>query len=301
MYQYIWIPLILFYGICKSFREAMKKKALQSCSVMEVLFFYTFFAFVLTIPFAIGQGIFEVSFAYHMAILLKAFMIFVAWILAMSAMKRLPLSVYCVVDMSRSLFSVILGIVVLGESLGLLQGIGMLLVLVGVAIVNLKKDSTPGANTTYKVIPLVLISCIFNALSAIIDKYTLSSAPDRWIFGNEILNDGQMQFWYMLYLCSFYGLYILVRYIAKKEKINAKRALKCPWIYALSILFMLADKAMFIANSNPNSKVITLTVLQQVSVLVTILLGKILYKEKNILYRSFCAILIIAGIIISVI
>ena len=86
-----------------------------------------------------------------------------------------------------------------------------------------------------------------------------------------------------------------------KEKINAKRALKCPWIYALSILFMLADKAMFIANSNPNSKVITLTVLQQVSVLVTILLGKILYKEKNILYRSFCAILIIAGIIISVI
>ena len=110
-----------------------------------------------------------------------------------------------------------------------------------------------------------------------------------------------MQFWYMLYLTSLYGLYILARFIFKKEKINAKRALTCPYIYVLSILFMLADKAMFIANSNPNSKVITLTVLQQVSVLVTILLGKILYKEKNILYRSFCAILIIAGIIISVI
>lgn len=301
MYQYIWIPLILFYGICKSFREALKKKALQSCSVLEVLFFYTFFAFLLTIPFAIGQGIFEISYKYHLAILLKAFMIFVAWIFAMSAMKKLPLSIYCVLDMSRTLFSVLLGVVLLGESLGLLQGIGMTLVLAGVTIVNLKKDKQTGEHTSYKVIPLVILGAIFNALSAVIDKYTLSSDPNRWLFGSELLNDAQMQFWYMLYLSSFYGLYILARYIVKKEKINAKRALKCPWIYILSILFMLADKAMFIANSNPNSKVITMTVLQQVSVLVTILLGKILYKEKNILYRMCCAGLIIVGIIISVI
>ncbi len=301
MYQYIWIPLILSYGICKSFREALKKKALQSCSVLEVLFFYTFFAFLLTIPFAIGQGIFKVSLEYHMAILLKSFMIFVAWICAMSAMKRLPLSIYCVLDMSRTLFSVLLSIIVLGEALGLLQGIGMVLVFAGVMIVNLKKDSTVGKNTSYKVIPLVILSCLLNAFSAIIDKYTLSNDPNRWLFGSELLNDGQMQFWYMLYLTSFYGLYILARYFIKKEKINAKRALKCPWIYILSVLFMLADKAMFIANSNPNSKVITMTILQQVSVLVTILLGKILYKEKNILFRMCCAVLIITGIIISVI
>lgn len=301
MYQYIWIPLILVYGICKSFREALKKKALQSCSVLEVLFFYTFFAFLLTIPFSIGQGIFEISYRYHLVILLKSFMIFVAWICAMSAMKRLPLSIYCVLDMSRTLFSVLLSIVLLGETLGLLQGIGMTLVLAGVTIVNLKKDKQTGEHTSYKVIPLVIISALFNAFSATIDKYTLSSDPNRWFFGSELLNVAQMQFWYMLYLTSFYGLYILARYLVKKEKINAKKALKCPWIYVLSILFMLADKAMFIANSNPYSKVITMTTLQQISVLVTIVLGKILYKEKNILYRMCCAILIITGIIISVI
>ena len=301
MSQYIWIALILVYGICKSFREALKKKALQSCSVIEVLFLYTFFAFLLTIPFSIGQGIFDVSLEYHMAILLKAFMIFVAWICAMSAIKKLPLSIYCVLDMSRTLFSVLLGIILLGESLGLLHGIGMALVLVGVAIVNLKKDNTVKENTTYKAIPLLLISCLLNAFSAIIDKFTLTPTPDRWLFGSDTLTDAQMQFWYMLYLSSFYGIYILIRHFISKERVDLKRGLKCPWIYILSILFMVADKAMFIANSNPNSKVVTMTVIQQVSVLVTIFLGKILYKEKNILYRMCCAILIVAGIIISVI
>ena len=47
----------------------------------------------------------------------------------------------------------------------------------------------------------------------------------------------------MLYLSSLYGLYILFRFIFKKEKINAKRCLTCPYIYILSLLFMLADRA----------------------------------------------------------
>ncbi|MBQ3018564.1 MAG: DMT family transporter [Clostridia bacterium] len=299
--KYIWIPLILFYGTCKGVREALKKKAMEKCSVMEVLFFYTFFAFLLTIPFAIGQDIFGISIKYHLVIFLKAFMIFIGWICAMNAMKRLPLSIYCVLDMSRMLFSIVLSIILLGETLGLFQGIGMVFVLVGVTIVNLKKDKKSGQTTTYKAIPLVVISCLLNAFSAIIDKYTLSTETGKWFFGDELLNDAQMQFWYMLYLSSLYGLFILARFLIKKEKINVKRCLKCPWIYMLSILFMLADKAMFIANSNPNSKVVTLTVLQQVSVIVSILLGKILYKEKHILYRICCAILIVVGIVFSVI
>ena len=69
----------------------------------------------------------------------------------------------------------------------------------------------------------------------------------------------------------------------------------------LSILFMLADKAMFIANSSEYSTVGAMTVLQQISVVVTIILGRIIYKEKNIIYRLLCSGLIITGIIISVI
>ena len=299
--EHLWIYLILFYGICKSVREVLKKKSMEKCSVIEVLFFYTLFAFFLTIPFSIGQGIFEVNFKYHLFIIVKSVIIFIAWLCAMTAIKKLPISLYSVLDMGRMLFAIVLGMIFLGETIGLWQGIGMVLVLIGVTAVNFKKDKKSGEKTTYKAIPLIIISCIFNGLSWVIDKFTLSDSFDKSFFGGELLNDAQMQFWYMLYLTSLYGLYILFRFIFKKEKINAKKALTCPYIYILSILFMLADKALFIANSSPNSQVITMTLIQQISVIATILLGRILYKEKHVVYRILCALLIICGIVLSVI
>ena len=293
--QHAWIFLILLYGIFKGLREALKKKAMETNSVLEVLFFYTFFAFLMTIPFS--KDIFSISIKYHIAIFLKAFAIFIAWICALNSIKRLPLSVYSVMDMGRMVFSIVFGIIFLNESLGYLQIIGMVLIIIGITMVNLKTKNHTGENTTLKVIPLVLISCILNALSGTLDKFLLSPNPDRWLFGGEILTASQMQFWYMLYLTSLYGIYILI----KREKIDVKKCIKCPWIYILSLLFIVADRALFVANADPNSKVVIMTLLKQFSVLVTIFLGRIIYKEKNILYRTLCALLIITGIIISVI
>lgn len=293
--QYAWILLILLYGIFKGLREALKKKAMETNSVLEVLFFYTFFAFLMTIPFS--KDIFLVSIKYHIAILIKSFAIFIAWLCALNSIKRLPLSVYSIMDMGRMVFSILFGIIFLSEGLGYLQIVGMILVIVGITLVNLKSKKHNGEETTIRVIPLVLVSCILNALSGTLDKFLLSSSPDRWLFGSEILTASQMQFWYMLYLTSLYGLYILI----KREKINVKKCIKCPWIYILSLLFIIADRALFIANADPNSKVVIMTLLKQSSVLVTIFLGRIIYKEKNILYRTLCALLIIVGILISII
>ena len=293
--QHLWIFLILLYGIFKGLREALKKKAMETNSVLEVLFFYTFFAFLLTIPFS--RDILSVSLEYHIAILLKAFVIFIAWLCALNSIKRLPLSVYSVMDMGRMVFSIICGVIFLNETIGYLQIIGIILVIAGITMVNLKKKGNIGAQTTYKVVPLILVSCILNALSGTMDKFLLSTSPDRWLYGDDILTASQMQFWYMLYLTLFYFLYIII----KKEKINVKKCLRCPWIYILSVLFIIADRAMFIANTDENSTIVVMTLIKQSSVLVSILLGRIIYKEKNILYRILCALLIISGIVISVI
>lgn len=293
--QHAWIFLILLYGIFKGLREALKKKAMETNSVLEVLFFYTFFAFLLTIPFS--NDIFSVSIKYHIAILIKSFVIFVAWLCALNSIKRLPLSVYSVMDMGRMVFSILFGVILLNESISYLQIIGIILVITGITLVNIKKKKSTGENTTFKVVPLMLISCILNALSGTLDKFLLSTSPDRWLYGDDVLTASQMQFWYMLYLTLFYLIYILV----KQEKIEVKKTLKCPWIYILSVLFIIADRALFIANSDPDSTIVVMTLIKQSSVLVSILLGRLIYKEKNILYRTLCALLIITGIVISVI
>ena len=292
--SYLWVGLILVYGIFKGLREALKKKAMGTNSVIEVLVFYTLFAFLMIIPFS--HNVFAISYRYHIAILIKSSIIFVAWLCALNSIKRLPLSVYSVMDMARVIFSILLGVLLLGESVGILQGIGMVLVIAGITLVNLKSKQTPTERPNKLVIVLVLISCLLNSVSGIMDKWLLSTQGGRWFLGDEIITSSQLQFWYMLYLTLFYVAYALI----KREKINVKKCITCPWIWMLSLLFVVADRALFVANASPDSTVVVMTLIKQSSVLVTIAMGKIMYKEQHILYRILCAVLIIAGIVLSV-
>ncbi len=291
----LWIFLILLYGIFKGLREALKKKNTETNSVIEVLFFYTLFGFIMTIP--LSRDIFSLSLRMHLVIIFKSFIIFVAWLCALNSIKRLPLSIYSVMDMLRAVFSILLGVIFLNETVSINQGIGIILVLVGITLVNFTSKKGSGERPSIKLLCLMLTSCILNSVSGLTDKWLLSTEfTDKFLIGNEVVESSQMQVWYMLYMVAFYGLYILI----KREKIHFKKCVKDPYIWLMSLLFIIADRALFIANEDPNSTVVVMTVIKQSSVLVTVLLSKFLFKEKSIGKRLLCAMLVIIGIVISV-
>ena len=128
-------------------------------------------------------------------------------------------------------------------------------------------------------------SCMMNALSGLLDKILMKD-----------INDSQLQFWYMLFLMAFYGIYLLVT----RTPLRAS-AWKNGWIWLLSILFIIADRALFMANGMEESKITVMTLIKQSGCIVTILSGKYIFGEKNISYKLFCAAVIIAGIVIAVI
>lgn len=284
--------LVLFYGLAKGGREICKKKALTKNSVIEVLFFYTLVSFIFVTPEVVHAGGLKVS--QYLLIALKSFVIFAAWICSFNAIKKLPVSVMGILDLSRVIFATLMGVAFLGEVMGTLQIWGLAFVASGLLMLPLPnalmhKKNMP-ANEKESVKPgyvvLALISCILNAVSGTMDKYLMSTD----------MTSGQLQFWYMLFLVAYYGIYILI----KRIHINWKSLLKNYWIWILSILFVLADRALFIANGYPDSKVTVMTLIKQSGCLVTILGGKFIFKEKNILYKLICAAVIIAGIVIAV-
>ena len=293
----VWILLVLLYGVFKGIREIAKKKAMEQNSVMEVLFFYSLIAFLMVIPTA-GDAL-ELIPGYYGLIFLKSFVIFVAWILGFTAIKKMPISTYGVLDLSGVLFSTFLGVTVLHEVLSLTQIIGI--ILVGGGLLLLKYQPKKGANEDterqqkedmerqQKVSILVVIAafgcCFLNALSGLMDK----------LFMKDVTSS-QLQFWYMFYLVLLYLGFILIRKIPLHLS-----ALKNKWIWTLSILFVIADKALFVANSYPESRVSVMTLLKQVGCIVTILAGRFLFKEKNTGHKFFCAVVIIAGIAIGTI
>ena len=50
----------------------------------------------------------------------------------------------------------------------------------------------------------------------------------------------------------------------------------------MAITLIIGDKVLFIANAIPESQVSVMTVIKQFATIETILLGKLLYQEKNI-------------------
>lgn len=277
-----WVLQTLLYGLLKGARDVVKKESLKKSTVVEVLFFYTLFAFLLCIP--ASTDIASVDAKYMPYIFIKSFVIFIAWILSFKAIKSLPLSIYGILDLSRVLFATLLGIVVLKEVVTVNQVIGLILVTLGLIFLKQRKNEEKEDVRPFVVI-LALLSCVLNAVSGFLDKVL-----------TQFITPSQLQFYYMLFLTLMYLVYLLI----DRSEVNVKSSVKNYWIWVLAILFVIADKSLFIANANPASKITIMTLIKQSGCVVTILAGKFIYKEKNMLHKFICAAVIIAGIVIAV-
>lgn len=285
----MWIWLVLLYGVLKGVREIVKKKALQQNSTIEVLFMYTFLSFAMVLPTAKQAMGVEQRLYFYIA--MKSFVIFLAWMCSFRAIKRMPISLYGVLDLSRVLFATLLGVIVLQEALGFPQIIGLLLVSVGLLFLKYKPKSlreagkVAGETVEAKFVVMAFLSCLLNALSGLLDKLLMRD-----------ITSSQLQFWYLLFLTLFYLAFILI----SRTPVNWKRAVCNKWVWLLSLLIVIADRALFVANGMEGSKVTVMTLLKQAGCVVTILAGRFLFREKNTGHKLVCAAIIIAGIVIGV-
>lgn len=285
----MWIWLVLLYGVLKGVREIVKKKALEQNSTIEVLFVYTFLSFAMVLPTAKQAMGVEPRFYFYIAV--KSFVIFLAWMCSFRAIKRMPISLYGVLDLSRVLFATLLGVIVLQETLGFPQLVGLLFVSAGLLLLKYKPKSLREAGTLAgekveaKIVVTAFLSCLLNALSGLLDKLLMRD-----------ITSSQLQFWYLLFLTMFYLAFILI----SRTPVNWRRAICNKWVWLLSLLIVIADRALFVANGMEGSRVTVMTLLKQAGCVVTILAGRFLFREKNTGHKLVCAAIIIAGIVIGV-
>ncbi len=284
-----WIGLTAFYGVAAGVRNLLKKEALKKSPLLEVLFLYTALSFLFIAPVSLipdpGAMILENK-VFYFYLLLKAFVIFFAWLFAFKAMSNLPVSVFGVLETSRIIFSTIMGVVLVSEVMSKFQYMGLLLVMAGLILVNIRGEKSDGRKTSLLPVLYVIIASFCNSISGTMDKLLLRTGQ---------LNSAQLQFWFMLFMSLLYFLYVLFT----KTKIHLSTLIKNPCIIIMGILLLLGDRALFMANESSDSRVTIMILLQQLSLVVTIILGKIFYKEKHIIFRLFCAALVITGIVIS--
>lgn len=280
-----WVFLVLLYGLLKGGREIVKKKALQVNTVMEVLVAYTTLSFVMVLPSAPqAMGLAPVQYVW---VAIKALFVFTAWMCSFRAIRRMPVSLYGILDLSRVIFSTLLGAFVLYETLRAGQLCGLALVCLGLFLLKQRK-AAPGQEegVPVKYVVMALASCLFNGISGTMDKVLMRD-----------MTSAQLQFWYTLFMLAMYIIYS----VATKTNIDWRRAAKNGWIWLLAAMFVVGDRALFVANGMPDSRVTVMTLIKQSGCLVTIIGGKLVFGEKNIRYKLLCAAVVVAGIVVAVV
>lgn len=278
-----WVLYTLIYAIFTGFFQCAKKKAVEKNTIYEVLAIFSIIAFILSA--LTSNNVFNIGFIPLIIVFIKSIIIVIAWILSLNAIQKMPISLYSVINLSRIVFSIIMSVVFLGEKLTVLLIVGAIIIIVGLFLVNKVSNIKSKKETNLKVILILLVSCLLSSISAIIDKQVL-----------KYINSIQLQFWFLLFLAICYWTILLF----KHKKLELKKIKKNYWILITAICLTVADRFLFKANEIPESKVSIMTLIKQVSVIEGIILGKILFDEKNIIKKLLCSLLIIIGIVITV-
>lgn len=284
----MWIAQAALYGVLKGGRDVMKKLALKKSSIVEVLFFYTLLSLLLLVPdIKEAVEIFDGAGMYLPLIFVKSVIIYIAWMCSFKAIEKLPIGFYGLMDMSRVVITSVMSIFIFGEALTLGKAIGMVLVIDGLVMLNVSKNGFEGESVKFRYIALTLISCLANSCSEIFDKWFMR--PETGVTA------AQLQFWYMLFLTVLYFAHIII----KRIKIDWRMLYKNYWLILLAVMFVIGDRALF--NANREGEVIALTLLKQGAVIVTILGGRFVFKEKNTLFKLLCAVVVVCGIVVGIV
>lgn len=280
----MWVLYVLIYSLTKGARDLIKKKALQKSSTTEVLVLYTAAAFLLVTPTA--PEAFRADFHVLPLVALKAIVLFAAYLFAFHAIKALPISLYGVVDLSRMMFSILLGVFFLQEVMGPWQVVGMVLVAAGILLLKLPQKSTePQQNIRKIYVILAFVQSFLNACSGILDKII-----------TRTMTSSQLQFWFMLFLAVLYILYAIIT----RVKIHWKKVFHNHWIWIMAFIYVIADKFLFMANAAEESQVVIMTLIKRSGCIVTILGGKIFFDEERVGYKLLCALVMLSGILLAV-
>jgi len=278
------IILTLVYAIIIGFYNVFKKISLKKSSDSVILVLFTTVAFLLSliwIPFGVSVPInFIPIFA------LKGFLLSVSWFLILKILKDADLSATTVTQVISSVVTFVLGLIIFKEQTNILQIVGSVIIVVGVALTNLLNKNSKGKLTKTHLI-LLICSALITTSSNLIDKYTTT-----------YLNAQQVQFWFLFFVCMFSWLFFTIECFKNKRFLIRKQDLKNYWIYLIGLFLFVGDLFLFLAYKVPNSKMITISILSKFKVVVTVCAGIFIFKEKNIVKKIILTLLIVLGTIL---
>lgn len=277
-----WLYLSMISGVLVGFYYIVQKMATQNTKVLNVLFVHCFFCFLfMSVNFNQAK---ELELYTIFLIFIKAFIIFIGWTCSMNALKNLPISIITPFNTITPLLTIIIGIVFLHEVLSIFQILGIIILLTSYYMISKSGNIEVNGLFRNKYFWFMFVGAVSNALSAVLDKVIMKNAQTP-----------QMQFWFMFFLWVLYTIVLIYNKIKTKEKFYIEKK-SLFFILCMSIFILVADYIYFNVVKDPKSMISIILPLRNMSIIVSVLVGGLIFKEKNLLQKFFRVIFVIIGL-----
>ncbi len=293
MWLYLGIASALFLGIY----DVFKKFSVDRNAVPVVLFYSTCFGALLTLPLFILSRIFPEtmmrlnlfaglpSFTAHLFIIAKTVLVSISWTTAYFALKHLPISIVSPIRASAPLWTLMGAVWFLDEALKPLHWVGIAMTFVSYYLFSIIGKREGIAFTRNRYIALVFIATLTGSLSALYDKFLLHRIA---------IPPFTLQVWFSFYLVI--STFVIWRLIYRFRPTSAAQF---EWRYSIPLIgvfLIIADFLYFRALSEKEALIAVLSVVRRSSVVLSFVVGGLLFKEKNKRYKAVPLAGVLAGI-----
>ena len=292
----MWLAFAFLSAALLGFYDVCKKHSLRDNAVIPILFLNTLFCSLIFLPLAFQTPI--GGWEVQRYILLKSFIVLSSWLLGYIGIKHLPITIVGPINATRPVMVLVGALIIFGERLNLLQWLGVLLAILSFFLLSRsgKKEGIDFRHNRW--IVCTVGAAILGAISGLYDKYLMATD------GGLGLPRLTVQCWYNFYQTLMMGAMLLLWMKNNRLPLAPERSEVPPapdqreerttdnrngspfrwrWsILFISIFLSLADYVYFYSLSMDSALISIVSMVRRSSVLVSFMLGALLFHEKNL-------------------
>ena len=285
-----WVAWILASSVFLAFYDVSKKASVRNNAVLPVLLAATVagaVAYIVALGAAGGIGkAMEVSMRDFILVSVKSLIVSTSWVFTYCALRTLPITIATPIRASAPALVFIAAFFLYGERPSLAQGLGMALVFAGYWMFSWagKHEGIDFLRT--RAVWFAVGGMFMSALSSLWDKFILQKCA---------IPVEPMQFWFQIGLVAIYAAMLLVQRLLRISRDPFEWRWSIP---ATGVLLAAADWLYFHGLAIPDVSIAAGSLLRRFSVVITFVLGAILFRERNLKRKGLALAAILAGVVL---
>ena len=268
----MWLAFAFLSAFLLGFYDVSKKYSLRDNAVIPILFLNTLFCSIIFLPLAFRTpfGGWEMQ----RYILLKACIVLSSWLLGYIGIKHLPITIVGPINATRPVMILVGALLIFGERLNLWQWAGVMLAILSFFLLSRsgKKEGIDFKHNRW--ILCTIGASVMGAVSGLYDKYLLASSGGIGLPRLTVLC------WFNIYQAIMMGVMMIALWWPKRKE---GTPFQWRWsILFISIFLSIADYSYFYSLSLDGALISVVSMVRRSSVLVSFMLGALLFHEKNL-------------------